>query len=127
MYGVPANLDLSVFVGCTLDQLRIGMHEIQFCFSGIPGAATPRLSVESRWECRSASADLVDQSIADGQLPSARDAYRVHVLLGQAVTSFVLDPPHSVTLTFESGATLTVWDDSPHYESFHVEPGGIHI
>jgi hypothetical protein len=65
--------------------------------------------------------------VADDQLPGDRDAYRVHVLLNQAVTSVAVDPPDSITLTFESGATLTIWDDSPQYESFHIEPGGIHI
>jgi hypothetical protein len=103
------------------------MHEIQFCFSGIPGAATPRLSVEGRWECRGAAGDVVDQSIADTQLPSERDAYRVHVRLSQALTSVAVDPPRSITLTFASGATLTIWDDPPRYESFHIEPGAIHI
>jgi hypothetical protein len=127
VYGVPANLDLSMFVRCTLDQLQIGLHEIQFVFSGMPGAEIPRLTVESRWECRNASGLLVDASLGDHQLPSERDAYRVHVLLGQRVVSFTIAPPDSLTLSFDTGATLTAWDDSSHYESFHIEPGGLHF
>lgn len=63
MYGVPGNLNLTPFVGCTLDQIRIGAHQISFHFSGPGGHTSASLDVESKWLVVDGSGAAIDQSL----------------------------------------------------------------
>ncbi len=124
---MPLGLDLNPFVGSSLDQIGIGAHQVSFRFSGPWGVGDARLDVEGKWALYDSNGAVVDRSLEDDQKPSDREAYRIHRVLGHTVLRFALDPPRSLTLTFDDGSYLTVWDDSDSYESFHVEPGGYHI
>ena len=116
MYGVPADLPVQRFVGDFLSQICIGMDGIHFNF-GRSGT----ISVGGRWELL----DGVGRVIDCARDHDKRDAYRVHALFNQDVTNSCIDPPHSFSLTFSSGHRLTVYDDTPHYESFSIQPGNI--
>jgi hypothetical protein len=48
-------------------------------------------------------------------------------LLGQLVVSSQIDPPRSFSLRFGNGLVLRVFDNSPQYESFSIQPGDIHV
>jgi len=116
MYGVPADLNLSRFTGATLIQVALGEFQVQFRFR--PEA---EIAVEGLWELRDRSGRLVDHA-----LPAAdRDAYRVHQLLGRQVTGSQVDAPGSITLQFDSGHRLQIFDSSAEFESFTIQPGGI--
>ena len=118
MYGVPEDLDLSVFRGAALIQVALGEFQVQFHFQ-----PDGYIGVEGHWELRDASGALVDQAVPNAE----REAYRVHTLLGHTVTATQVDPPRSFTLTFHDGKTLTVFDDSEQYESFCIQPGNIFV
>jgi hypothetical protein len=122
MYGVPADLDLSIFERATLIQLAIGEFQVQFRFDsdGI-------ISAEGKWELRNANGEVVDEaeSTASPNANAERDAYRLHVILGKTVERYAIDPPHSFSLRFTTGHLLTVFDDSKQYESFQIQPGNI--
>lgn len=118
MYGVRPDLDLSPFEGATLDSVTICKFQISFHFD--PSAS---LTIQGRWCLLDPAGRVVDES-SD---PDPRDAYRVHRCIGEHVTAARAEPPDSIALTFESGCTLRVTDDTPQYESFHIEPGDIHI
>jgi hypothetical protein len=111
MYGVPSNLPLQRLVGEQFNFVGLGRFQIQFHIDRLVG-----VSVEGRWELRDASGTLVDsnQSHAD------REAYRVHRIIDVRITNFRLDPPQSFTLFFETGDSLTIFDDSERYESFSI-------
>ena len=79
----------------------------------------PVIGVEGHWEVRDAVGELIDNQMETAN----RDAYRIHVLLGKTVEGFSVDPPESFTILFESGHSLTVFDQSKMYESFSVQPG----
>ena len=79
------------------------------------------ISVEGDWELRAPSGAVLDHQMD----PAARDAYRLHALLGQSVTGYVVDAPTSFALAFEKGHTLRVFDRSREYESFSIQPGDI--
>ena len=120
MHGVPANLPLATFIGCTLDQVCIGQHQLQFHFSGERGAGGGRISVEGGWQLQDAAGAELDgfQEHLD------RQHYRIHLVLGRTVSDFSIDAPRSFQLVFDSGHRLTVYDDSERYESFSVTPRG---
>ena len=70
MYGVPANLDLSMFIGATLIQIAIGGYEVQFNFDGGRG-----VSVEGFWQVKNASGHMMEAKLARtvADLPARRD------------------------------------------------------
>ena len=116
MYGVPADLDLRRLSGAALTQLAIDEFQIQFRFT-----PETNIAVEGRWELRDRSGHIIDhtQSNAD------RDAYRIHHLLGRHVVRSHVDPPESITLEFDNGHRLQIFDSSSEFESFSIQPGGV--
>lgn len=123
MYGVPKGLPVQRFVGDSICQIRLGLHGIHFQFN-----EAGSINVDGGgWRIHDPFGMMVDESLADDALPSTRQQYRVHVILNADVTSFQIDAPDSFTLTFSSGHTLTIYDDSPVYESFSIQPDGICI
>jgi hypothetical protein len=126
MYGVPEQLDLTPFIGTTLDYIGVGKFQINFVFSGNPWKETDRtIAAEGYWEMRDSQSVVIDKATENDD----RDAYRIHRLLSRTVTGTKVNPPESFTLTFDNGWTLTFVDDSSHYETCHVSVGDqeIHI
>lgn len=120
MHGVPADLPLQRFVGCTLVQICIGQHELQFHFSGERGYGGGTIQVEGGWELYDSAAVLIDSKRDHFD----REHYTVHVVLGSTVSSFSINAPHSCQLVFDNGHRLTIYDDNDHYETFSVCPAG---
>jgi hypothetical protein len=123
MYGVPTDLPLQRFVGDSITQIAFGQQGIHFNFEKAGSICVDF----GKWQIHDSSGTIVDESIGEDALASTRQQYRVHVILGSAVTKFEIDAPRSFTLTFASGHRLTVYDDSQQYESFAIEPDGIYI
>ena len=120
MYGVPADLDLSAFVGAVVERIDLGQFILHFRFAMDPPGV---IGVEGDWELRTPSGQLLDHQVE----PASREAYRLHTLLGQRVSGYAVDPPTSFMLTFEHGHTLRIFDSSPEYESCSIQPGDIYI
>jgi hypothetical protein len=120
-------MNLDAFIGASLDQICLGLHQVSFRFSNEAKSAFPQINVEGQWELLGPNGEVIDRALGDEQLPSERAAYQVHRALGLVVQSYSVRAPESVELTLTGGLVLRVWDDSPHYESFHGEPGGYHI
>jgi hypothetical protein len=115
MYGVPKDLPLDPFVGHELNQVALGRFQMQLRFSGCGS-----ISIEGRWELRDPDGAIVDC----WQDHAARDCYRIYRILDLSVSRFEIDAPASFTLVFEPSYRLTVFDDSPQYESFSVNLDG---
>ena len=81
------------------------------------------IGVEGLWEVRDAEHRLIDRAEPN----RAREAYRVHVLLGRTVVSGRLNAPQSFVLGFDGGYQLEVFDSSEQYESFSIQPGDIFV
>jgi len=128
VYGVPSDLDLSLFVAATLIQIALGEYQVQFHFQVTDVDARrpdpyPYLSVEGHWELADGAGCTIDRAEPN----STREAYRLHRLLGNEVTGTSVDPPRSFTLCFNSGLQLRVFDDSEEFESFSIMPGDIYV
>ena len=85
------------------------------------------LQLECKWELCGPDNEMVDCSQERSQSPWDRDAYRLHVCLSRHVISTEIEPLKRISLGFDGGYTLRVIDDSEEGESFHIEPGGIHV
>jgi len=118
VYGVPADLDLRRFIGSRLIQISLGEFQIQFQFD--PAA---QIAVEGRWELRDQAGHLVDRA----EPAADRNAYRVHRLLGAKVTGSSVAAPEPITLRFDNGHQLQIFDSSREYESFSIQPGDIFV
>ena len=111
MYGIPKDLRLERLVGQEFNFIGLGRFQIQFHISSLVA-----IQVEGRWELRDASGVLVDSQQEHG----ARATYCLHCIIDVPITRFTIDAPRSLTLFFESGHSLSIFDDSEHYESFSV-------
>lgn len=122
MHGVPFDLGrhLEMFRGTTLTEIGVGRHILQFRFDG---GRQPLLAVEGDWELLDPGGRILDRDVD----PTVRDAYRVHVILSQAVVGYEVSPPESFSLHFDSGHRLRVFDRSQEYESFSIQPGDVFI
>ena len=118
MYGVPKDLPLQRFVGDALFQIALGIDGIHLTF-GHSGT----IAVEGHWQLVDASGSVVDRY----HEPEQRDACHLHGILNAIVTACRIDPPRSFSITFSTGHQLTVYDDSPQYEAFHIYPDDIHV
>jgi hypothetical protein len=117
MYGVPADLDLSKFLGAELTQLCFGQFIQIFHFD-----SKASISVECSWELRDSQEELIDR--VERGTP-CENGLHAHLLLGKKVVECRLDTPASISLRFESGPTLIIFDDSYQYDSFSIQPGNI--
>jgi hypothetical protein len=116
MYGVPEGLLLTFLHDCELEQVCLGIHQVQFHFhpEGV-------LAVEGEWELLDADGTELDRC-----RPAPRiEPYRLHRLLGQRVVASEVGPPFWIALRFERGELLRVFDSSTDYESFSIQPGNI--
>lgn len=115
MYGVPTDLPLERLIGQQFNFIGLGLFQIQFHASGVAA-----IHVEGRWELHDPSGAVVDAA----EEHADRKAYRVHHILDVPIVRFTVDAPRSFTLHFESGHSLTIYDESDHYESFSLHLDG---
>src|SRR5262245_50505344 len=116
MYGVPADLDLKFLCGAELIQLCLGLYQIQLHFH-----PAGDISIQGDWELLDQSVRLIDR---DCWGPS-REPYQLHALLRKRIMATEVAAPQSFVLRFDSGHVLRVFDNSPEFESFSIEPGNI--
>lgn len=119
MYGVPADLDLSFLSGAEPMIVSVGLYQISLQFHplGI-------ISIEGEWELRDAAGQVIDR---DFWGPDREKPYQLHRLLGHRVVSAEIAAPESVALKFDHGFLLRVYDRSPQFESFSIQPGNIFV
>ena len=123
MYGVTSDLKLDMFQGTTLDHVTVARHVIAFHFES--GSS---LSVEGDWELVGPGGEVVDRSLDPDRSNADHGPLRVHACIGRRVVAARTEPPRSIALEFEGGLVLRVFDrDSRQYESFHIQPGDIHV
>ena len=113
MYGLPAGESFSFFAHTVLRQVCLGAHQITAHFDGeIVVTIEGRVGVQmpgSAWrdypdDLRSAAADiglLIDTAVAKAT-PEER----------------------ALTLTFENGGVVKIYDSESHYESFQIAHNG---
>ena len=113
MYGLPRNIDLGFFNGKTLLQACFGVHDVILNFDGHVS-----VSVTSSLGCM----------VSGGSMHAYEDfsqaAPAVLALLNQKVLVAEGDEAGALTLRFDGGGMLAIYDDSKNYESYVINNGG---
>ncbi|HSU97411.1 MAG TPA: hypothetical protein VLI40_09290 [Gemmatimonadaceae bacterium] len=120
MHGVPADLDLTPFVGASLQRIDLGKWIIHFQFDTHPAGV---ISVEGEWELLDSLGAVIDQQ----EDPAERESYRLHHLQMHVVVSAHVQALRWFSLTFDNGMVLKVYDASSQHESFSIQPGDVYI
>jgi hypothetical protein len=118
MYGVPEDLDLSLFHGLSVNFVLFGPAQVDFSFwpDGL-------ISVQGRCQLLNGAGQVIDEW-AEGE---TREVHRLHRLVGQEVVATRTGAPDWFTLHFANGLALRVLDDHPNYESVRIDPGNVVI
>jgi Family of unknown function (DUF6188) len=115
MCGLPQGIDLGFFVGQTVDQICIGLHEILLNFSG---KVSVQIESQYRFTDHLENRSTFESTVAGAPLLLSLLSIRIAAAEGNGGT---------LKLSFEGGATLEVLDSSEHYESYHIRNGAASI
>lgn len=116
MYGLPNDLNLAFFKGKLLLQACFGAHDLILNFDG--GVS---ITVTSSVGCVSSAGSI--QHYDDFR----QVAPLVLALLNQTILSAEGDQTGTLTLRFDGGGTLAIYDDSNEYESYTIKNGDLMI
>ena len=110
MYGLPKNINFDFFLEKTLLQICIGAHDLIFNFDG-------NVSITI--------ASSIGFSCSNSKLQKTNDfcqiASTIAVLINHTIASVEGDEAGTLTLKFDSGEIITIYDDSKEYESYTIK------
>ncbi len=112
MYGLPKDLSLEFLFGQTLLQVCIGAHDLILNFDN-----DVSMTVTSRIGC--AGADATEHEYDDFK----KAASDLMVFLNQTIAKAEGREDGTLRLAFDTGETLTIYDDSAEYESYTIRHG----
>lgn len=113
MYGLPLGIDLSFFVGRELFSVHFAMHSLILHFDD-----DVTVTVTSLVGCI-ASDGSIQQYVDFRQAAPA-----ILAMLNQTILAAEGDEAGTLTLRFDGGGMLAVYDDSKQYESYTIKNGG---
>ncbi|MBE9155626.1 hypothetical protein IQ265_02055 [Nodosilinea sp. LEGE 06152] len=106
---------MNLFIGREFNQICLGRFQIQFHASGVGS-----IFVEGRWKLFDDKGIVIDEE----QDHTEREAFRLHQIIDVPILRTSVEPPQAFSLFFENGCCLTIFDDTPHYESFSIHIDG---
>ncbi len=113
MYGLPDDFAVPSFHGARLVQVTIGQHQIQLNFDG----NNRGVCIESRYAVEDPARGREEFTTMPG------GAAQLAALLGAHLDDVSGACDGTLTLSFASGITIVVFDDSSHYESYQIHDG----
>jgi hypothetical protein len=115
MYGLSKDLDLSFLNGRLVEQVAIGVYQIQFGFDDDVRISTYMLfryfDGQQEW-------------IWKPEPRAAQIAARTVSLLAATIQSFEVQENGTLSLVFSNGHRLTIFDSSKEYESCDITRPG---
>lgn len=109
MYGLPADFDASLFIGCELQQVSFTVNTVHFTFD-----KDISITLESSFFFQS---DRNSETVR--QVPPVQIS-AVMSLVGRQICSTSSTRDGTLALEFTGGGTLTCIDDSKEYESYRI-------
>jgi len=118
MYGLDARIDLSFLRGRELQQVAVGLYQVQFHFD-------EDLAICIEGEFRYSDGD---REVLWRQEPNSSSAAASTVaLLGAAIRGFTASQDGTLRLEFSNGHRLTIFDSSKDYESYSITRPGLYL
>jgi hypothetical protein len=114
MYGLPQDTDLTAFIGCELDLVSIGLHQVNLSFDRLRGIG---MTVEGHYAVSGPSQAQTRYSAA----PAGAGA--LVALLGSRVTDAQVFADGTTTVLFADRGAVTIYDSEAHYESYQIYIG----
>ena len=109
MYGLKATTSLSFLVDRKMEQLRIGLYEIQLRFDGdVSISVQSEMIFENNKELTNIKSDEPAQTIT------------LWPLLGDSVLRYAIIEPGSLVLNFRNHRNLTICDTNTTFESYVI-------
>lgn len=112
MYGLRKDINLRFFEGRTLLQVCFGLHDLILNFDG-----DVSVTVTSSVGCVTSGGSI--QRCDDFR----QVAPTLVALLNQSVRSAEGDEAGTLTIRFDGGGMLSIYDDSEEYESYTIKNG----
>ena len=113
MYGVPEKERLIGLIGKELLQICFGVHQVIFNFD-----QNVQITIESRIE-----RSVPRRGASNRDECCSRESFLTK-LLGSTVSDVDRIDDKTLRLTFSSGKSIELTDDSDRYESFQIKVGG---
>ena len=107
MYGLPKDFDGSFLVGRTLEMVCFNQNQVYLHFD-----ANTTISIESAFSYK--TEEVVDVPVQESNLME---------ILGSAVSIAQGDANGTLSLLFNNGDTLKVYDTTQQYESYTISYG----
>jgi len=104
MHGLSETVDLGFLLGRRLDQVRLGLYQVQLVFD------------------RDVSVDVEGEFTVDGTLCRVKDAHILHTVLGEYVQQVTRRGRGDLALNFDSHF-LVLHDSNDDYESYTLHNG----
>jgi len=108
MYGLPKGFDGSVLVGRTLEMVCFNENQVYLHFDG-----RTTITIESAFSYK--NEQIVHVPVAESHLME---------LLGLSVSAAKGDDKGTLSLFFDNGQTVRVYDTTKQYESYTISYGG---
>lgn len=112
MYGLPDNFDASIFLTKKLDLLCYSENTINLSFEGALSVTILRSFIHKR---------ALHETACKQTLPVSKSS--LMCLVGKVVCHVASDKQGSLTLNFDNGHVLELFDDSQNYESYIIRIG----
>ena len=113
MYGLPEDVDLSMFSGCTLESVTFTQNTIHLAFD-----RSTSITLESSYAYYSGVAANAPEHKTVPPVGS-----QLMRLVGHSVALAARSTQGGLLLQFDDGQSLDILDDSTEYESFRITVG----
>lgn len=113
MYKLPKDFDASFFVGKSLDFLTFSQNSVAMVFS-----ESVCITVESSLQHKTGT-EATDEPIQHLPLHDSQ----LTQLLGRSVTQAFGQEDGTLTIIFDNGHVLNIFDDQESYESYSIMDG----
>jgi hypothetical protein len=126
MYGLKPDVDLSFFVGRELNQVAVGLANVQFNFDGpvLSAGVQSLLSLSVQSQVEHSSKGIVKEWDGGENMPLS--AASLLGLIGSSVVAVQGDPDGTLTLEFSNGDVVRVFD-TEGYEAYQICNEGVSI
>lgn len=113
MYGINKDTNLDDLVGQTLEQVCIGLHDMQLKFSK---------NIAIVMQCEVIVNYNLDEKTISPDNPS--ELSFLAKMLGKSIIGYYIDEPYRLTLVFCDEAEIVLVDSNREYESYVIWIGG---